>query len=59
MIANLEYIREISDIRYKLKTGIMTKLKDKEKLQAKGQVEMTLDCMTLSRISISIIPSFI
>lgn len=36
MIANLEYIREISNIRYKLKTSIMTKLKDKEKLQAKG-----------------------
>ena len=47
MAANLGYIREVSDIRYGLKTSIMIRAKDKNKAKAKGQAEMALNCKAI------------
>lgn len=41
--ADLEYIRGIFDIRYRLNISDMTRLKNEHEIQTKGQVEMTLD----------------
>ena len=49
MTTGPKYLKEVFGIRYKLKTGVMTSLKDKDIVQAKSQVEMISDCKALNR----------
>ena len=48
--ANLKYIREVSGIRYELKTNNMVRLKSKGKTYIEGQAKIVLDYNTLNRI---------
>lgn len=44
MTVDPKFIREVSDIRYRLKTYIITRSKNKDEAQAKSQVKILLDC---------------
>lgn len=48
--ADLEYIREISDIIYRLNVDDIARSKCKNKAQAEDQAEMRLDYRVLNRI---------
>ena len=50
IVVGPEYIREISDIRYGLKIGIIIRLKNEDKAYFIDQIEMALDYRDLSRI---------
>ena len=45
-----EYIRKIFSIRCRLKTGVMTKSKDKNKAKAKSQAKILSDYRAWSKI---------
>lgn len=49
MTAGSEYIREIFGIKYKLKTDVIIRSKDKDKAQAKGLTKMAPDCRALGK----------
>ena len=49
MAVNQEYIKKLSGIRYKLNTCNMTKPKDKDKAQTKGQAKIVYDYKFLGR----------
>lgn len=42
MAINSKYVREVSNIRYRLNTSVTTNPKNKDKAQARGNIEMAI-----------------
>lgn len=50
MIIDLEYVREVSGVKYGLNVNNITRLKSEDKVQVEGQVKMGSDSRALNRI---------